>query len=167
MPGNENSTEKSPLEQIKILEKKITKLIEEALSHLTVSPQLSLEKAKDALAKDRQITKIRDQILSAPNAPIAPVNLDLMYCVMLTLATCYHACKMYTEALNTYNTIVKNKMFIQAGRLRVNIGNIYMEMGKYGQALKVYRMALDQIPNTNNDLRWAINQSRGKYNGVD
>jgi intraflagellar transport protein 88 len=60
---------------------------------------------------------------------------------------------MYQEALNSYGVIVKNKMFNQSGRLRVNMGNIYFEQQKYNQAVKMYRMALDQIPNTNRDIR--------------
>ena len=36
----------------------------------------------------------------------------------------------------------------QSGRLRVNMGNIYYEQRKYPQAIKMYRMALDQIPST-------------------
>ncbi|RYE82581.1 MAG: hypothetical protein EOO65_05290 [Methanosarcinales archaeon] len=57
----------------------------------------------------------------------------------------YHLNKMYTEALNAYATIVKNKQYAQAGRLRVNMGNIYYEEKKYPQAIKMYRMAVDQV----------------------
>ena len=110
---------------------------------------------------------------------------------------------MYAEALNTYQVIVKNKMFsnagnqndltiqilkvyksyyitadstvsvfwassvqcyyinlfnscILSGRLRVNMGNIYFEQKKYPQAVKQYRMALDQVPNTHKDMRCAF-----------
>jgi hypothetical protein len=38
-------------------------------------------------------------------------------------------------------------------RLRINIGNIYFEQKKYLQAIKMYRMALDQIPNAQLDLK--------------
>ena len=44
--------------------------------------------------------------------------------------------------------MVKNKAFNQSGKLRVNIGNIYVEQKKYSQAIKMYRMALDQISNS-------------------
>lgn len=81
------------------------------------------------------------------------INLDLTYCVLFNLANQYHANKMYQEALNSYAVIVKNKLFNQSGRLRVNMGNIYFEQEKYTQAVKMYRMALDQIPNTNRDFR--------------
>lgn len=36
-------------------------------------------------------------------------------------------------------------MFTNAGRLRVNMGNIYFKMGQYAKAIKFYRMALDQV----------------------
>ncbi len=61
---------------------------------------------------------------------------------------------MYQEALNTYAIIVKNKAFAQSGRLRVNMGNIFFEQQNFSQAVKMYRMALDQIPSSNKIMRW-------------
>ena len=43
------------------------------------------------------------------------------------------------------SAIVKNKSYTQSGRLRVNMGNIYFEQKKYSSAIKMYRMALDQV----------------------
>jgi intraflagellar transport protein 88 len=57
------------------------------------------------------------------------------------------------QALNTYTLVVKNKNYPQAGRLRVNMGNIYYMQKKYVQANKMYRMALDQIPNSSKEVR--------------
>ena len=45
-------------------------------------------------------------------------------------------------------------MSFLSGRLRVNMGNIYYEQKKYPQAVKQYRMALDQVPNTHKDMRY-------------
>jgi len=42
------------------------------------------------------------------------------------------------------------------GRLRVNMGNIYFEQKKYPQAVKMYRMALDQIQNVHKDVRYVL-----------
>ena len=61
--------------------------------------------------------------------------------------------RLYDEALNTYLLIVKNKLFGSGGRLRVNMGNICFEQKKYPVAIKHYRMALDQIPDTHRTLR--------------
>ena len=68
---------------------------------------------------------------------------------------------MYEEALNTYQLIVRNKQYPQSGRLRVNMGNIYYEQKKFPQAIKMYRMALDQIPSTGKELRFRIFRNIG------
>lgn len=60
---------------------------------------------------------------------------------------------MYTEALNTYQVMTKNKMFSNASRLKVNMGNIYFKLEQYNKAIKMYRMAMDQVPNTHKDFR--------------
>ncbi len=44
-------------------------------------------------------------------------------------------------------------MFSSGGRLRVNMGNVYYEQKKYPLAIKNYRMALDQIPETHKRMR--------------
>ena len=43
-----------------------------------------------------------------------------------------------------------------AGRLKVNIGNIYFKQRNYPKAIKYYRMALDQVPNTHKRMRWKL-----------
>lgn len=63
---------------------------------------------------------------------------------------------MHTEAINTITALVKNKTFDRAGRLRINIGNMHFAQGKHLQAVKQYRMALDQIPNTQQSLRYVM-----------
>lgn len=35
-----------------------------------------------------------------------------------------------------------------AGRIRVNMGNIYFNQQKYAAAVKMYKMALDILPST-------------------
>lgn len=70
------------------------------------------------------------------------------------MANQYCANEMFTEALNTYQVIVKNKMFSNAGRLKVNMGNIYFRQKNFSKAVKYYRMALDQVPNTHKQMRY-------------
>ena len=111
----------------------------------------ALEKAKEAAKKERQMAHQKES-----NNTADQINLDLTYTVLFNLASQYHACKMYQEALNTYSVIVKNKTFNQSGRLRVNMGNIYFEQQNYAQAVKMYRMALDQIPTANMSIRYCI-----------
>ncbi|RHY90697.1 hypothetical protein DYB37_004041 [Aphanomyces astaci] len=54
----------------------------------------------------------------------------------------------------TYTPIVKNKQYPQGGRLRVN-------MQQYPTAIRMYRMALDQIPNTSKEIRFNIKKNIG------
>lgn len=129
---------------------------ESALANAEGNFQYALEKAKDAGKKERHISKRREQLELSEQ-----INLDLTYSVLLNLANQYHANKMYQEALNSYSVIVKNKLFNQAGRLRVNMGNIYFEQEKYQQAIKMYRMALDQISNANRNFRLRIIRNIG------
>uniref|UniRef100_A0A8C3RKX7 Intraflagellar transport protein 88 homolog n=1 Tax=Chelydra serpentina TaxID=8475 RepID=A0A8C3RKX7_CHESE len=68
---------------------------------------------------------------------------------------------MYAEALNTYQVIVKNKMFSNGGRLKVNMANIYLKQRNYSKAIKFYRMALDQIPSVHKEMRIKIMQNIG------
>ena len=92
---------------------------------------------------------------------VEQINLDLTYAICFNLANAYFHNKMYEESLNTYQLIVKNKQYPQSGRLRVNMGNIYYEQKKFPQAIKMYRMALDQIPSTGKELRFRIFRNIG------
>jgi intraflagellar transport protein 88 len=65
---------------------------------------------------------------------------------------------MHSEALNTYTMLVKKKEYEHAGRLRVNMGNIYYEQKKYQAAIKMYRMAMDQIGATSKKTRYKVEQ---------
>jgi intraflagellar transport protein 88 len=107
-------------------------------------------KAERALTKFRENHNLSDQI-----------NYDLTYAICVNLANAYYYNKMYEEALNTYQLIVKNKQYPQSGRLRVNMGNIYSEQKKFPQAIRMYRMALDQIPSTGKELRYKIIRNIG------
>jgi intraflagellar transport protein 88 len=147
--------EVAPDELIKNTERKVNSLIEEsALFAADGDFSTALDKAKEACKKERLLAKQREQLGLEEQ-----LNLDLTYYVLLNLANQYESNKMYSEALNSYNVIVKNKLFPQSGRLRVNMGNVYFNQGKYSQAIKLYRMALDQIPNTNKGFRQKITKN--------
>ena len=45
-------------------------------------------------------------------------------------------------------------VLVLSGRLKVNIGNIYFKQKNYAKAIKFYRMALDQVPNTHKIMRY-------------
>ncbi|KAK1797505.1 hypothetical protein P4O66_000762 [Electrophorus voltai] len=156
-PPLEGKIEDTPDEKIKILEKKVNDLIEEScLAHAHMDLQLALEKAKDAGRKERALVRQREQTGTADH-----INLDLTYSVLFNLANQYANNDMNTEALNTYQVIVKNKMFNNAGRLKVNMANIYFKQKNYLQAIKFYRMALDQISSAHTKMRIRIMQNVG------
>uniref|UniRef100_A0A8C6LJ60 Intraflagellar transport 88 n=2 Tax=Nothobranchius furzeri TaxID=105023 RepID=A0A8C6LJ60_NOTFU len=144
-----------PEEKLKLLEKKINTLIEEScMAQSTGNLQLALDKAKEAHREERALVKQREQSGSADH-----INLDLTYSVQLNLANQYEKNEMHPEALSSYKAIVKNKMFSNAGRLKVNMGNIYYKQKNYHKAIKFYRMALDQISNAHKDMRSKIKHS--------
>ncbi|WAR06937.1 IFT88-like protein [Mya arenaria] len=136
-PPLEPKPEDSPEEKIRQLEKKVNELIEEScFANSRGELSLALEKAKEAGRKERVL-------------------------VLFNLANQYAANEMYNEALNTYQVIVKNKMFNNAGRLKVNMGNIYFKQKNYPKAIKMYRMSLDQVPNSHKEMRTKIMQNIG------
>ncbi|ELW47572.1 Intraflagellar transport protein 88 like protein, partial [Tupaia chinensis] len=154
-PPLETKNEDSPEEKIRQLEKKVNELVEEScFANSCGDLKLALEKAKEAGRKERVLVRQREQVTSPEN-----INLDLTYSVLFNLASQYSANEMYAEALNTYQVIVKNKMFSNAGRLKVNMGNIYLKQRNYSKAIKFYRMALDQIPSVHKEMRIKIMQN--------
>ncbi|CAG2176940.1 unnamed protein product, partial [Oppiella nova] len=86
---------------------------------------------------------------------------DLTFAALFNLAVQYTNADMYSEAINTYQSIIKNRTFTNTGRLRLNIGNIYFKQNNYPKAIKFFRMALDQIPNIQKDLRLKIMHNIG------
>ena len=158
-PPLQKKSESSTEEKLKDMERQVNALIEESAFEAAKGDSgtpAALEKAKEAAKKERVLCKQREAA-----GLVDQINIDLTYSVCFNLANQYHANKQYTEALNTYSLIVKNKQYAQAGRLRVNMGNIYYEQKKYPMAVKMYRMALDQIPNTTKELRFKIMRNIG------
>ncbi|XP_045130725.1 intraflagellar transport protein 88 homolog isoform X2 [Portunus trituberculatus] len=152
-----SKTEESPEEKIKSLERRVMGLIEEScLAASRGEIRLSLDRAKEASSKERSLIRQREQAGLSDGH-----NLDLTFSVLFNLANQYAANDMYTEALNTYQVITKDRMFNNSGRLRVNMGNIHYKMGQYSKAIKFYRMALDQVPNTHKSMRIKIMHNIG------
>lgn len=152
-----SKTEESPEEKIKSLERRVMGLIEEScLAASRGEIRLALDRAKEASSKERSLIRQREQAGLSDGH-----NLDLTFSVLFNLANQYAANDMYTEALNTYQVITKDRMFNNSGRLRVNMGNIHYKMGQYSKAIKFYRMALDQVPNTHKSMRIKIMHNIG------
>eukprot|EP00742_Colponemidia_sp_Colp-10_P004661 GILJ01004972.1.p1 GENE.GILJ01004972.1~~GILJ01004972.1.p1 ORF type:complete len:820 (-),score=178.34 GILJ01004972.1:195-2654(-) len=156
-PPLQKRSESSPEEMFKEMEKEVNRLLEaSAMAKSKNDFAMALEKAKEATKKERLLCKQREQANMSDQ-----INIDLTYSVCFNLAVQYQANEMYTEALNTYSLIVKNKQYPQSGRLRVNMGNIFYQQKKYTNAIKMYRMALDQIPNTGREIRFKIMRNIG------
>ncbi|XP_015234356.1 PREDICTED: intraflagellar transport protein 88 homolog isoform X1 [Cyprinodon variegatus] len=156
-PPLEAKSENTVEEKIKIMEKKVNDLVEEScMAQITGALQLALQKAKEAGRKERVLVRQREQSGNTEH-----INIDLTYSVLFNLANQYANNEMYPEALTTYQVIVKNKMFSNAGRLRVNMANIYFKQKNYLKAIKFYRMALDQIFADHKEMRIKIMQNIG------
>jgi len=142
----------SPESKVRILEKKVITLLEESiLVSCKQDPKLALEKAKDAVSKDKSLNKQKERLAGSVEG--ISINTDLSFALEFNVAAQYTSCEMFTEALRTYTAIVKNRSYTNSGRVKVNIGNIYFFQGNFAKAIKFYRMALDQVPNTQKDLR--------------
>ena len=60
-----------------------------------------------------------------------------------------------------YASLHCHQVSLQAHLLRINMGNIYFEQQKYPAAIKMYRMALDQVPLTSRSVRSKILRNIG------
>lgn len=150
-----------PEEKYKSLESKILYILEESiLEGITTAKETNLsaalKKAKEASSLDRILLRLRDK-----NGDSSYHNFDITFAVLFNLANIYAKSKMYAEALNTYVTMTKNKMFANVSRLKINIGNIYFQLGHYSEAIKMYQKALDQVPSNQKELRLKISHNIG------
>ncbi|XP_050301604.1 intraflagellar transport protein 88 homolog [Anthonomus grandis grandis] len=151
-PPLELQKDDSPEEKMRQQENKIMQLVEEScLAQGEGDLKKALSKAKEASYKERSLIRMQEQNGLGDNH-----NIDLTYAVLFNLGNQYAANDLYTEALNTYQMITKNRMFASAYRLKVNMGNIYFKQGQYQMAVKLYRMALDQVPSSQKNLRIKI-----------
>lgn len=153
----EKKTELSPEEKLREMEKEIHRLVEEsAITRERGNLREALEKGKEAGKKERQLCRLREQ-----QNLLDQLNVDLTYAVCLNLAIQHQANGNDNEALTIYTQIVKNKQYPYSGRFRVNMGNIYFKQEKWTGAIKMYRMALDQIPNNVQAIRFKIMRNIG------
>ncbi|EJD75140.1 OSM-5 protein [Loa loa] len=157
MSMTEKPPEKSNEEKCRQMEQKVNELLKESIFAWEKGDmKQALEKAKEAGRRERTIVKMREQL-----SIVEQLNLDLTFTVLFNLAHQYMANNLLTEALNTYQMIVKNKMFANSGRLKANIANIYFKQKDYKKAIKLYQIALDQIPNSQKNTRIKIMNNIG------
>lgn len=89
------------------------------------------------------------------------INVDLSFAVALNHALCLEANGMLQEAISKYQEIIKGKQYQFAGRIRVNMGNIYYNQQKYSHSIKMYQMALDILPSTSKEMRFKVTKNIG------
>ncbi|CAG9791902.1 unnamed protein product [Diatraea saccharalis] len=168
-PTKDDKKDESIEEKVKQMEARIMTLVEESCM-LSARPDpdddtavkrdydlgQALAKAQEASALERQLIRMQEHANLGDSH-----NLDLTFAVLCNLAGQYALNEMYTEALNTYQLLTRNKLFPHANRLKVNMGNIYFKMGEHPKALKLYRMALDQTPTAEKDLRMKVMHNIG------
>lgn len=158
-PPLKEITDNGPEAKAKVFEKQVNALLEESAAAKVSDPPdfgLAVEKAKAAAKKESFLNKHREKHSLGDH-----INMDLTYAVCFNLADAYHKHDQIKEALSAFNVLVKNKQYPQAGRLRINMGNIYFEQNQYSTAIKMYKMALDQIRDTGKRLRSKIMRNIG------
>ncbi|XP_023245488.1 intraflagellar transport protein 88 homolog [Copidosoma floridanum] len=150
-----------PEEKIKQTERRIMTMIEESIkAACDKNMKVALERARDASSRERALIRIQEQASLSDSH-----NIDLTFAVIFNLASQYLNSELYTEAIATYLAIIKNRNFSNRNfsntRLKVNIGNIYTKIGQLSQAIKMYRMALDQTTVAQKYLRIKIMHNIG------
>jgi intraflagellar transport protein 88 len=116
----------------------------------------ALEKAKEVTNREKNLRKQRENSNTADL-----INVELSFAVALNHALCLEAGGMFQEALTKYNDIIKRKEYSFAGRIRVNMGNIYYHQQKFAAAIKMYKMALDILPSTSKEMRYKVSRNIG------
>merc|ERR1719473_803676 len=155
--GLQKKPESTPEEKCRELEREIHKLVEEsAFCREDGKEREALDKAKEAGQRERALCRQREQLGS-----LEQLNVDLTYAVHLNLADQHQANNNEQEAYQIYTQIVKNKQYPNVGRFRVNMGNICFRQQRYTTAIKMYRMALDQIPANMESIRSKITRNIG------
>ena len=142
-----------PEEQCRETEAKVNDLLEKsAMAGRDGDAGAALELAEECCKLERRLQRARE-------SASLEGNVELAFATQLNLAHRQHLRGMHAEAIETYGAIVKNRAFANGGRLRVNMGNVYYEQGKYPAAIKMYRMALDQITAASKETRFKITRN--------
>ena len=151
-PTGTKPPEEAPEILFKRLEKEINSLLDKSAdAKIAGNFSGSLSLAKEAVSKEKKLRNLKEDAGAADQ-----INIDLTYAACVNLGIQYQANGMFEEALSTYSLVVRNKDYPLSGRLRVNMGNIYYSQEKYSSAIKMYRMALDQMQNIGKHMKFQI-----------
>jgi intraflagellar transport protein 88 len=151
-----SSTKQSPLVVAKNIEKQVNQMIAQTVS-------LRKEgKHDDALESAKQGTKIEQSLRRHQKSNSLSSGSELTHSAWFNLATAYVASGMPDEALKTYTTLLTlHRGSPSNGRVRINMGNLYYGQKQYPSAIKMYKMALDQIQQDDRSLARKIRRNIG------
>ena len=149
-----------PKTKIRKYELEINNLIDESCILVSEAklPE-ALQKSKDAMARQKYMEKYLEE-----NALSEMMTDELPFAVALNLATLYEKNELYQEALREYTNLTnaKNQNNGMESFVRVNMGNIYFKQANYPMAIKMYKKALDIVPNAIKlSLRYKIMKNMG------
>lgn len=149
--------EKSPEEVASDYEKTINSMLEESGTFSVKKDYLqALERAKEAEKKERDLFHHREKSHLTDQ-----MNVDLTFAVVFNVAVQHELAGQFEEAMKKYQSLAKDKQFVMPSRIRINMGNIFFRMKKYTQSMRMYQMALDDVPKTHNVLRMRIMRNIG------
>lgn len=158
------------INKTKSLQSKLQQLYQESvLAAQRLDSTLALKKARDCVTRERNIQKHLSSIASTDAASDQQwLNLETLLAVQVNLAVQLTCNKLYQDAIEIYQSIVKNEQLYSTkqhpkpylpGRFKCNIGCIHYAEGKYQKAVKFFRMASDQMPSEQHDLKMKINRN--------
>jgi intraflagellar transport protein 88 len=102
----------------------------------------ALDKAKEAVNKEDSLKRHRKE-----HALPREGQSELTFAVLFSVASTYEDNDMLDEAIKAYTYLTTQRDHPLSGRVRANLGNIYYAQHDYPSAIKMYKMALDQINN--------------------
>ncbi|EPB69625.1 hypothetical protein ANCCEY_11279, partial [Ancylostoma ceylanicum] len=157
--ASESRSTESIEEKCREMERRVMDMLKESLfAAERRSFKEALDKSKEAGRRERAVVKYREQ-----QGVVESMSIDLTFTVLFNQAQQYMANEMANEALNTYQIIVKNKMFPNSGRLKVsqlkairdggtrsrinilnNIGVAFIKMGKYDDAMSTFEHCVEE-----------------------
>ncbi|KAL0229948.1 hypothetical protein PCE1_003512 [Barthelona sp. PCE] len=138
----EKAKDESPEYKVRELELQIEKDVQQSACEAAEGNyEEALSLARKASYAERQASSMRRAAgLSEPQ------NIDVFFTTTLQLANALELNEIYSEAIETYSILARNREFAHSARLRLNIGNIYFKQKQYKNSLKMYTMALDNVP---------------------
>jgi intraflagellar transport protein 88 len=140
------------------MENQINKLIEETAQLKRVGQiEKALDKAKEGSKKD-QLLRLHRKTHSLSG----DFEMETTYATWFNLASAYEANGMLDEALTAYTYLTKQRgQHLLTSCVRINMGNVYYAQSDFSSAIKMFKMALDQIRKDESSLTHKIFRSIG------